>query len=454
MKRRNHSKKNISKLFIIVLSFTLIFMTACSSTSQDKISDVKLSTQEETKLTTLLGALNDDVPEQVRKEVGQLLHKVEDLREQREEKGDYEKTDEEYELWEKITQALDKETIRQFGEDDYDEEDEDSNEDHGKGTINNLKKTLSKKDWKNLNELRDDFFEATESNDEDYDVDIEEEIRKIVNKYEQLDSDAIVLNLLDDKSQENLAMFCITPDYDIVYQDGSKNGLKSLSADEQNNMKKYWDIVTEVLPKKLFSNFKYFKVGGDGELGTYAFVIQVDDEGKTWCLNIDPADIKDDGVFPYTIVHEMSHYLSLNDKQVEYFKDEVELSPQNTYNDGQCVAREDSYIQGFYENFWKDLKDDWETNTENTYFFWRHESEFVTAYAATECAEDFAESFCAYVLMESAPTEAIQAKFDYFDSYPELKEIKKEILEKVKENAVFVNKEIEPEDGELFEEAA
>jgi hypothetical protein len=53
------------------------------------------------------------------------------------------------------------------------------------------------------------------------------------------------------------------------------------------------------------------------------------------------------------------------------------------------------------------------------------------------------------VLLKSAPTPAIQAKFDFFDGYPELKQLKQDILLKVENNAVEVNAEIEPE----YEEA-
>lgn len=456
--------KEISKVLVVVLvvACALLFTTTCIDLPGGSVnlSDSKViasksgEKDEQTKLTALLGDLNKDAPKKVKQDVGALLHKAEGLMQERESKGDYQMSDKEYGLWEKITALLDKETIRQFGKDNYKADESDPNLDYGKDTLTNLKKTLSKQDWEKLNKLRNEYFKSTANEDEEYDVDIVAEIKGIVGKYKGLDADAIQLNLLDDKNQKNLGIFCITPECKAVYQDGSKNGLDSLSKEEQKKLEKNWKAVTDILPEKLFTNFKYFKVGGDGELGTYAYVIPIDDQGKTWCMTVDPADITDDGLFPYTVVHEMCHYLTLNEKQVEYYGDSDKCYPQDRYSDWECVAKEDSYLQGYYKAFWKDIINDWATDPENPYFYYRHQSEFVTGYAATECAEDLAECFCAYVLLDSADTPAIQAKFDFFDSYPELRQLKKGILKKVKDNSVYVNPEIEPEDEEIFEDAA
>ena len=66
----------------------------------------------------------------------------------------------------------------------------------------------------------------------------------------------------------------------------------------------------------------------------------------------------------------------------------------------------------------------------------------MTPYASSSCAEDFAESFAAYVLMKRAPTPETRYKFSFFDSIPELKAIKEEILLRVAENQVLVSPEI------------
>ncbi len=78
----------------------------------------------------------------------------------------------------------------------------------------------------------------------------------------------------------------------------------------------------------------------------------------------------------------------------------------------------------------------------------------MTGYAATECAEDLAESFSAYVLLKSADTPTLQAKFEFFDKYPELRKVKEQILKKIEENDIYVNPEIEPEYENIFKDAA
>ncbi|MFV0516074.1 MAG: hypothetical protein ACK5MV_01595 [Aminipila sp.] len=438
-------------IFICIIMMSSILFTGCI---ENKIGKIELSPQEEAKVVALLGDLNKDASDSVKNKLGQLVQKANTYMVEREANGNYEMSDKEYKLWEKITSLLDKETIRQFGEDNYEEEEPDKTLDYGKETMGNLKKVLAEKDWKKLNKIRNEYFTATENNDESYDVDIEEEIRNIITNYKELDVDAIVLNLLDDKNQQNFGMFKITPEFNAIYQNGKENGLKVLKAEEQEDLKRVWKQTTDILPKELFANFKYFKVGGDGELGTYAYVIPVDSQGKLWCMTVDPADITEDGLFPYTAVHEMVHYITLNEKQVEYFNGDEKSYPMDRYSDWECVAKEDSYLQDFYNEFWKDIINDWATDSENPYFYYRHQSQFVTGYAATECAEDLAESFSAYVFLDKAPTPEAQAKLDFFDKYPELKALKGHILNNVKKNKVYVNPEIEPVYDDEVEPAA
>jgi len=404
------SKKALLTVLLVSMTSSMVF-AGCAG---NDVANLSLTHQEEAKVVALLGDLHEDVSKKVEYNLSQLVHKAELMMAKREAQDNYEVTDEEYKLWEDITSLLDKETIRQFGRDNYEEESVDSDLDYGKETMANLKKILNEKDWKQLNEIRDTYFLATESGEQDSYTETEFGIKKIVQKYQGLDVDAITLNLLDDKNQQNFGMFTITPKFDVKYQSGKENGLKVLSTVEQEKLKMVWKQTTDILPKELFANFKYFKVGGDGELGTYAYVIPVDSEGKLWCMTVDPADISEDGLFPYTVVHEMAHYLTLNEKQVEY----------------------------------------WATNPENPYFYYRHQSQFVTGYAATECAEDMAESFSAYVFLDKAPTPETQKKLDFFDGYPELKELKYDILKKVAQNKVYVNPEIEPVYDESVEPAA
>lgn len=429
-------------LCMIMLSTT--FLTGCVGGTSIGLN---ITPKAPNKVEVLLGDLGEDAPVDVKIKLGKLVNNADVLRFKRELQGNYEMSYEEYRLWEKISAILDKETIRQFGEVGYVEENYRENIapnlDYGKDTMTNLKKILSREDWNSLNKMRNDYFTATE-NGNNYDVDIELEIKAIINKYKDMDADAVFLNILDDKKQKNFGIFKINQDFDAEYQSGLENGLVDLNAEDQQTLKMVWDLTTDILPKEQFANFRYFKVGGDGELGVVAYVVPLDSEGKVWCMTVDPADISEDGLFPYTVVHEIAHYISLNEKQVDYFNGDFTFYPMYRFADWNLVAKEDSYLQAFYTSFWKDIINDWATNEENPYFYYRHKSQFVTGYSSTECAEDFAESFSAYVLLDKAPTPETQAKLDFFDQYPEFRELKKVILKKIKENKVYVSPEIEP----------
>lgn len=432
------------KSLVLTLLLIMICTSLFSGCTENANADTIITSQEEAETAVLLGDLNQNAPDDVKNKLAQLVHETNTYSTERESNGDYEMSDDEYILWEKITSLLDKETIRQFGEEPQEDEIENTNFDYGKDTMANLKQILTNEDWTTINNIRNKYFYAIENDDQNYDVDTEAEIKTILNKYKELDSVAVTLNLLNSKNQHDLGMFKITPEFDAVYQSGSENGLTVLNEKEQESLEAVWEHTTDILPKELFANFKYFKVGGDGKLGSDAYVIPVDSEGKLWCMAVDPDDISDDNLFPYTVVHEMGHYLTLNENQVEYFDDNEVFYPIDRYSDSQCVAKEDSYIQAFYELFWKDIINDWRTNQENPYFYYRHKSQFITEYSASECAEDIAECFSAYVFLDKAATPETQRKYDFFNSYPEFRSIKNEILNNVKENKIPVNPEIEP----------
>ncbi|WP_312353845.1 hypothetical protein [Aminipila sp.] len=144
----------ISKLLILAL-ICITFLTSTSAGSNG--GKPILSGEEGVQLSALLGDLNEDAPESVRNDVGTLLHQADSLIKEREAQGNYEMSDEESELWVKITALLDKDTIRQFGEDNYQEDKPDPNLDYGEQTISNLRKTLSGRDWNKLNSLREEL---------------------------------------------------------------------------------------------------------------------------------------------------------------------------------------------------------------------------------------------------------------------------------------------------------
>lgn len=406
---------------------------------------VDLTADEQQEFDHIFGYIQGDSREWVKAKVAYLLKDAIALREAREAEEDYEMSDEEYLLYERISTLLDKETQRQFGLREQFDDDIDESLDYGLDILDNLKKILTPKDYKNLVALRNSYFEAIDSGE--YTYEIEDDLKAILEKYpERLDADIVFLNLIDEKHQQNIGILKFGATRAVHYQNPKENGLEPLDKKEQKQLFKIWDTTIKVLPEYLFSGFDYFKIGGDGEGGTLAYVIPSDLHGEKWCMAIDDKDfVPNDGFYPYTVVHEMLHYLTLNNEEVRYLigEEQEQSFPSSVYWDGLCVGREGSYIQSFYEKFWRHITPVRNANSDSPYFYTRHMDDFITEYASTNCAEDMAETFSAWVFMEHAPTDNIQVKFDFFATYPELVKIKEDILARVAASGIKISPTIE-----------
>ena len=148
-----------------------------------------------------------------------------------------------------------------------------------------------------------------------------------------------------------------------------------------------------------------------------AYVVPTDDAGARWELAVDPEDAGDGASFAETVMHEYCHYLTLNNRQVDY-------GGQPTYGcyaESELTARPSSYLNAFYRAFWTDYLDDRLADPETYGFYLRHSDDFLTSYAATSPSEDIAESFAYFVLYDRAEGEGLQAqKQNFFYAYPEL----------------------------------
>lgn len=408
--------------------------------------DQEQQKREDKQYKTMLGGLRFVVDEKKLQSIKSWHHQVFQMQTDREEQGIFEIPEEETKLWGEIAKELDLLTSFYLVGETYDYTPERDKVDYGEGIIKRLQQTISKSDGKKIKKLRDEYFAnlledgeekiASDKKNEDKGTDIEYEMRLILEPYKQLDVGMIILALFDDKAMENKAVYKVGENLKLEYEDTKKNGLRKLTIDEEESYPEYWEKIIEIIPSEILENFEYFKIGSDGEFGIYAYVVRLDTKGEKWCLNLDTSDYTEDGFFPYTIVHEISHYLSLNDQQVQYYLNELPPYPLNRFVEYDCVANKDAYIQKFYEEFWQDVTPIWSMDTESPHFYNRHKKEFVTPYAATSCAEDFAETFCAYVLMEKAPTPETRRKFSFFNQFPEIKEIKAEILKNIDKNQI------------------
>lgn len=178
-----------------------------------------------------------------------------------------------------------------------------------------------------------------------------------------------------------------------------------------------WDKVNELLPEGSLKPFARFTIFTDGEAEILAYVVPADDNGVQWELAVDPEDAGDPVEFTETVYHEYAHYLTLNDKQVTYG------APKryDCYGENDLVSNPDSYLNAFYQRFWKDYLDDRLADPESINFYLRHEDDFITSYAATSPSEDIAECFSYFVLYDKPTgTSVWEQKQNFFYDYPEL----------------------------------
>lgn len=229
----------------------------------------------------------------------------------------------------------------------------------------------------------------------------------------------------EDLESRTLAAFAITPDGGLRAEEGTAAAAAGQSGYTEADYRALWEEMKTILPRDAWEDFTRFIVFTDGPDETLAYVQQADDEGAKWEIAVDPADAGDGQTFTETVIHEYSHYLTLNAGQAEYTTQQT----ASTYNEAGMVCREGSYLDDFYQKFWTGYLDDRLSDPESYGFYLRHEDDFVTSYAATNPSEDIAESFTYFVLQdEPRPGDAVwEQKLNFFFDYPEMVSIRSDI---------------------------
>lgn len=191
-----------------------------------------------------------------------------------------------------------------------------------------------------------------------------------------------------------------------------------------------WNRFTQVIPKKYRPEIKEFEPI-DGNSGIDGSIHTVSDDNRTWVVQLDTRNSVSKHNLDRTMIHEFAHLLTLRIDQIPAPLDddeEVENSCSTYYLKDGCTNK-DSYLNQFVLRFWEPhlpIISDEKSTSER---FKNYKSEFVTEYAATNPAEDIAESFAEYVLTKKLPkpTSISNSKIVFFEQYSKLREIKKEI---------------------------
>ncbi|MFF2450721.1 hypothetical protein ACFVSW_27205 [Neobacillus sp. NPDC058068] len=204
--------------------------------------------------------------------------------------------------------------------------------------------------------------------------------------------------------------------------------------EDADQHKRIWKTISLITPTKAKSLVKQFYLGLSEKSRLLGEVTPISDDLKTWKLMINMNDIEDSYVLIHTINHETGHLLTLNDSQILPFKKQC-----NTYLSDYGCSKPSSYINLFYEAFWKGkVEDDWrkmnpKSDEQFAEFYDKHPNEFINPYAASSIYEDIAESWNAFVFNEKikGKVPGYEEKINFFYQFPELVQMRAEILNNV-----------------------
>ena len=128
--------------------------------------------------------------------------------------------------------------------------------------------------------------------------------------------------------------------------------------------------------------------------------------------------------FKHTVLHEYAHIKSANTEQAHSNKNGCANGELDSGN--ECFKK-DSYALAFYNTFWDKIIAEWRNDGQAYYN--AHKKDFVTGYAASNYAEDFAESFTFFVMEASkrSGNTIADKKVNFFYQYPYWVSIRKSI---------------------------
>lgn len=219
------------------------------------------------------------------------------------------------------------------------------------------------------------------------------------------------LPTFDDPAREADDDFRITEVYEV-----GADGI--LSPSPSAEAAAVWAEIERVFtPRVAATRISRLEVGDDPASDTLAWVAR-DTAPEYWTFAANVAYADDDELWLGTLVHEYAHVLSLGPESVDAYTDTCD-----TIWTGQGCLLPETALFAFSDRFWSAYTDSPDADNVDVdvadAFYAAHEDDFVDAYAATNVAEDFAESFTAYV-MEDEPTDGgvVADKLRFFREYP------------------------------------
>lgn len=307
-----------------------------------------------------------------------------------------------------------------------------SNKEKGEGiyvkslddAVNILEPMISEKDYEKLSEFAEMNLEELDG--KEY-LDALEEIDRIINKFGLKAEEIIAQN---DGQDLQIALYNVR-NYELSREnmDTQIDTEYNTEVDDKHSM--VWKKIKKITPRKYLAMINRFEISTDGKDGSTAFVHS--DDNMNWSMSVDIEDILDenynftkDGI--RTLIHEISHIISLNSEQMGDYN-------ENTLTIKEGSLKQNSYLNLFYYEFWKDEYGDalkFSSDEEFNEFWEENKNNFVSEYASNNPVEDFAESFAEFVLNERKDTKTISnQKINFFYEFPELTDIRNSIRKNI-----------------------
>lgn len=199
----------------------------------------------------------------------------------------------------------------------------------------------------------------------------------------------------------------------------------------------FWSFFTGLIPSDMWPQITRLTLYADEEDGTAAYVSAINENDLSkWEMGWNLAYVWDNnndlikGETAFTAIHEFAHVLTLNAGQVN-----ASASACNSFHTGEGCSNNNSYINGFYQQFWTDIYDENQTITnDNGYraFYQKYKNRFVSEYAATNPGEDIAESFAVFVVTNLPSANGVaDQKLKYFSELEALMTMRQRIRENI-----------------------
>ena len=207
----------------------------------------------------------------------------------------------------------------------------------------------------------------------------------------------------------------------------------------ETRQQEFWKFYTDLIPSDLWPFIKELTLFADEQDGTAAYMGPLSDNNLSrWEMGWNLSFVWDEnqefikGETAYTAIHEYAHGLTLHAGQVN-----VNTAGCSSFSTWEGCTNPDSYLNLFFQRFWTAIIEEHRHIGEDDFdaldnFHRKYRDQFVTAYAATNPAEDIAETFAVFVTQDIPTGNSIaDQKVQFLYDFNELVVIRQRIRDNI-----------------------